>query len=718
MNFLKTVRTARLVVIVTLLSLAGITLAAPVKTDQVEAELIAEKTALVPGQPTTVALRLKIAKGWHTYWRNPGDTGLPTTLAWTLPAGVTASAIEWPAPHALPVGPLVNYGYESEALHLVTLTTAPDFAPGREAKLAAKAEWLVCRETCIPQSADLTLTLPVANTAEPDLRSGKAIAATRAALPQPLAGWQAKATGTGAKVVLALTPPANAGDPGALRFFPYEEGRIEASVPQVLKRDGDAYQLTLPVASQLAPGFTRVAGVVTANNGLAHAGGLQRAAIVDVPLTGSVVAGTKPVLATPRLNVGAEGVGAGGLSLGLAALFAFLGGIALNLMPCVFPVLSLKVMGFVAHQDSKAMLHREAGAFAAGVVLTFVALGVALLSLRATGEQLGWGFQLQSPGVITALALLFAVLALNLSGVFEFGQLAPAAIRGWSSQNRTLDAFGSGVLAVIVASPCTAPFMGAALGYALVQTTPATVTVFVALGAGMALPYVLLAWFPGWRRRLPKSGAWIVRFKQFLAFPLYATVAWLAWVLGVQLGNDAVLRLLSGLVAVAFALWAWHAFQMRGARAWSVAALVGLAAVAIVVKPLMLLEVAATDAATAREATAANDPWQPYTSARVAELTGAGRAVFIDFTAAWCVTCQVNKKLVLSDDVVLDAFTKRNVALVRADWTRRDPAITQALAALGRNGVPVYVLHRPGKESLLLPEVLSRQIVLDALATI
>jgi thiol:disulfide interchange protein DsbD len=608
---LRTVRLARLVVIATLLTLAGIAFAAPVKTAQVEAELIAEKTALVPGQPTTVALRLKIAKGWHTYWRNPGDTGLPTTLAWTLPSGVAASAIEWPAPHALPVGPLVNYGYESEALHLVTLTTVPEFAPGREATLAAKAEWLVCRETCFPQGAELTLTLPVANTAGPDPRFGKAIAATRAALPQPLVGWQVTAEGAGAKVVVALTPPAGAGDPGTLHFFPYEEGRIEASVPQVFKRDGDAYLLTLPVASQLAPGFTRVAGVITATNGLADVGGLQRAAIVDVPLTGSVIAGPKLVLATPALNVGAEGFGAGGLSLGLAVLFAFLGGIVLNLMPCVFPVLSLKVMGFVAHQDSKATLHREAGAFAAGVVLTFVALGVALLSLRATGEQLGWGFQLQSPGVITALALLFCVLALNLSGVFEFGQLAPAAIRGWTSQNRTLDAFGSGILAVIVASPCTAPFMGAALGYAMVQNTSATVTVFAALGAGMALPYVLLAWFPGWRRRLPKPGAWMVRFKQFLAFPLYATVAWLAWVLGVQLDNDAVLRLLATLVAVAFALWAWQAFQMRGARAWSVAALVGVIAAAIVGRPLMLLEAPVVDAATVRGPVAATDPWQP-----------------------------------------------------------------------------------------------------------
>ena len=712
------VRLARLILFAALLAPAGSPIAAPVQTAQVEAELIAETTALVPGQPTTVALRLRIAAGWHTYWRNPGDTGLPTTLAWTLPTGIAAGAIEWPAPRALPVGPLVNYGYKDEALHLVTLTVAPDLAPGREVKLAAKADWLVCREACFPESVDLTLTLPIAITAGADPRFGKAIAAARVALPQPLAGWQAKAEGADAKVVLALTPPAGTADPGTLRFFPFEEGRIEASAPQVLKRDGDVYLLNLPVASQLAPGFTRVAGVVTATNGLPHAGGLQRAAIVDVPLVGSVVAGPKPVLGTSTLSASAGRSGTGDLSLGLAVLFAFFGGIVLNLMPCVFPVLSLKVLGFVAHQDSKATLHREAGAFAAGVLLTFVALGVALLSLRATGEQLGWGFQLQSPGVITALALLFGVLALNLSGVFEFGQLAPAALRGWTSKNRTLDAFGSGVLSVIVASPCTAPFMGAALGYAIVQTTAATIGVFVALGAGMALPYVLLAWFPGWRRHLPKPGAWMLRFKQLLAFPLYATVAWLAWVLGVQLGNDAVLRLLAMLVAVAFALWAWHAHRMRGARVWSAAAFTGVIAAAILGRPLMLLEAPVVDAESVRGPVATADPWQPYTSTRVAELTGAGRAVFVDFTAAWCVTCQVNKGLVLTNVKVLDAFAKRNVALVRADWTRRDPAITQALTALGRSGVPVYVLHRPGKEPLLLPEVLSQNIVLDALATI
>lgn len=713
----KVPRPAVLIAAAVLFLLAPVIHAASVKTPQVEAELIAEQTALVPGQSTTVALRLKIADGWHTYWRNPGDTGLPTTIAWTLPPGITASAIEWPAPSALPVGPLVNYGYKTEVLHLVTLKTAPDFGPGAAVKLAAKADWLVCRETCFPESADLVLTLPVANTAERDARHGKAIAAARAALPRPLVGWQVNAVANGAKLLLSVTPPAGA-DPGGLRFYPYEEGRIEPSLPQLLKRDGEGYLLTLPVSSQLAPDFTRVAGVVTATKGLADADGLHRAAIIDVPLTGSVIAGPKPAQTTPALNVNADADANSGLSLALAMLFAVLGGIILNLMPCVFPVLSLKVMGFLGHHDSKATLRREAGAFAAGVVLTFVALGVVLLSLRATGEQLGWGFQLQSPGVITALALLFAVLALNLSGVFEFGQLTPAALRGWTAKNRTVDAFGSGVLAVVVASPCTAPFMGAALGYAMLQTTAATILIFVALGVGMAVPYVLLACYPGWRRHLPKPGAWMMRFKQLLAFPLYVTVAWLAWVLGAQLGNDAVLRLLSALLAFAFALWAWHAFRTRGTKAWSIAALAGVTAAAVIGSPLMVLEAPASDSAAIRAPTSPADLWQPYVPARIAELTGAGQPVFIDFTAAWCVTCQVNKSLVLTNKTVLDAFAERNVALMRADWTRRDPAITEALTALGRSGVPVYVLHRPGKAPLLLPEVLSQQLMLDALATI
>ena len=686
--------------------------AGPVKTPNVEAELVPASAAAVPGQTLVVALRIKHRDGWHTYWRNPGDSGLPTTIEWKLPAGWKAGAIEWPAPHALPAGPLVNYGYEGEILLPTPIAVSRDTPLGGEAKIAARADWLVCKETCIPEGADLDLALPVAATAGPHAKWGASINATLASMPKPLAGWTARATGEGQRIKLVLTPPSGAAPPGKIRFFPDDERRIEPSAPQALAREGEAWVLTLPVAFQLAPGFTRVAGVLSASGGFSGV----KAATIDVPLAGSVVAGPKPVEAPVPAFLPAAPSGAVPMSLALAALLAFVGGMILNLMPCVLPVLSIKVLGFAEHHDSKGTMRREGLSYGAGVVLTFVALAAGLVALRSAGEQLGWGFQLQSPVVVTALAVLFFVLALNLSGVFEFGQLAPASVRGWTAKNRTLDAFGSGILAVVVASPCTAPFMGAALGFALAQPIAETIAVFVALGLGMALPYVALAWFPAWRRVLPRPGAWMLRFKQLLAFPLYATVAWLAWVLGTQLDVDAMLRLAVALCALAFALWAWHAARTGGGVAWKVAALAALAGAIVVAKPLATAEPGSVSNASA-STSAGGEAWVAYSPAKLAELAAAG-PVFVDFTAAWCVTCQVNKRLVLTDPAVVAAFGQRRVTLVRADWTRRDPDITRALAALGRNGVPVYVLYRPGKEALLLPEVLTTTIVHDALATL
>jgi thiol:disulfide interchange protein DsbD len=503
-----------------------------------------------------------------------------------------------------------------------------------------------------------------------------------------------------------------------LYFFAHADALIEPSKPQTLARDGDAYVLTLSVSSALAPGFVNVDGVLTASKGFADGrGATVRAATIDVALAGTVEAGPKPPLAqAPTLNLAPPA--ASSMNLLVAFAFALIGGVILNLMPCVFPVLSLKVMGFATHHDNRTTLHAEAVAFATGVIVTFVVLGLALAALRAAGEQLGWGFQLQSPAVVTALAILFFVLALNLSGVFEFGQLAPSSAAGWTSANRTFDAFGSGVLAVVIASPCTAPFMGAALGYALTGGTATTLAVFGALGVGMALPYVLLALFPGWRRRLPKSGPWLARLKQLLAFPLYATVVWLAWVLGAQRDVDAVARLLLSLLGIGFALWAWHIVRTGGARPWGFAGAAAIVAAIVVAWPLVAANGTANAVVRSSDANRAADGWLPFSPQTVTELTAQNRAVFIDFTAAWCVTCQVNKRLVLADDEVIAAFARKNVALIRADWTRRDDDITKALAALGRNGVPVYVLYRPGKTELLLPEVLQKQVVLDALATL
>ena len=708
-----------LVAVMALAAAPTLALGAPVKTDHVEAELVSAQSAVVPGQPATVALRLKIEDGWHTYWKNPGDSGLPTTLAWKLPPGFAASDIAWPPPRALPVGPLVNHGFEGEVLHLVTITPPADAKPGSDATLAARADWLVCKETCIPDGADLSLTLPVATTAATDAAWGSRIEAARAALPRALDGWTTSARGDGDRIVLTLTPPAGAADPGALHFFADADARIEPSGAQSLARgDGGAYALTLPVSSALAGDFKRLTGVVTADKGFSAGGGTVKAATIDAPLAGAVVAGPKPKLdAGPTLDVNARAApSAGGTTFVAALALAFLGGMILNLMPCVFPVLSLKALSLAGpgHSDGPSM-RVGALAFAAGVMATFVALAALLLALRAAGEQVGWGFQLQSPGVVTALAVLFFVLALNLSGVFEFGAL-------WTGSGRALpnphaDAFLSGVLAVVIASPCTAPFMGAALGYALTAPAAATLAVFAVLGAGMALPFALLSWFPAWRRVLPRPGPWMARLKQVLAFPLYATVAWLVWVLGAQVDNDAVVRLLITLVVVAFALWAWRAFRGGASGGFRVAALLAVAGAVALAWPLLRGDAAAS-AASAPKSGASETAWQPWSPARVADLSRDGVPVFVDFTAAWCVTCQVNKRLVLNDASVRAAFAQRNVALVRADWTRRDPAITQALARLGRNGVPVYVLYRPGREPLVLPEVLSKGIVEDALAAL
>ena len=689
---------------------------APVRTAHVEAELVSAKAAPTPGEPLTVALRLSMERGWHTYWQNPGDSGLPTTIAWKLPAGVTAGPLQWPSPQTIPVGPLVNYGYEDEVLLLTDLALAPGFSSGKTVTLLARADWLVCKETCIPEGADLSLTLPVDAAAQSSTRWADAIAKTRAALPRPLAGWKLTATGAGSQVDVTLTPSAEGSDPGNVHFFPFAEGQIEASGAQRLTRDGATYTLSLPVASRRVGEFARVAGVLTASKGL----GDQRAVTIDVPLSGALVAGTAPPetasASAPALLAPATAESA--VSLGVALGFALIGGVLLNLMPCVFPVLSLKVLGFAAHHDNRAAMRVHGVAFAAGVIVSFWLLAAGLLALRAAGQQLGWGFQLQSPLVVAGLAVLFFVLALNLSGVFEMRQLLPSAVATWTAKNAYVNDALSGALAVVVASPCSAPFMGVALGYALTETATATFMMFSALGIGMAFPYLLFAFFPGWPRKLPRPGPWMLRLKQVLAFPLYATVIWLAWVLGAQLDNDAVARLGGMLLLIALALWAGQTMRSGGVRAWGMASLASIAGALVIGWPVIAAS-AGDSAATASKTIAADSgPWRAYAPDRVAQLTAAGRAVFVDFTAAWCVTCQVNKRLVLNTDTVQRAFTHGNVALLRADWTRRDPVIAQALAALGRNGVPVYALYRPGKEPLLLPEVLKGQDILEAIAAL
>ena len=687
---------------------AALLLAAPaahsdplVKTEHVEAQLVSDQASAQPGKPILVGLKLRMAEHWHTYWKNPGDSGLPTRIQWTLPPGWKAGPIEWPYPSPLPVGPLMNYGYEDDVVLLSHLTPPADAKPGT-AEIRAHAEWLVCKDICVPEKGELELSLPVsAAPPKPDPRYLAHIERAQEMLPVSPAGWKSEAAISGKSLIVRVTAPEGAALPAKAAFFPERELLIEPAAPEKVTRDGRTLQFEMKLADPPLADVKSVDGVAVAQAGWPGTDG-RRGLAVAAPVVASL-----PGLAGATSGpIGTEAIGG---SAWAALAFAFLGGLILNLMPCVFPVLGIKVMGFVEHAHGETRAMRLQGAiFAAGVILSFGALAAIMLALRAGGAQLGWGFQLQSPVVVSLLACLFFVLALNLSGVFEWGAFAQSMTSSLTARGRYADAFLSGVLATVVATPCTAPFMGAAVGFTMSQGTGLALAVFLMLGVGTALPVFALALFPALLRKLPRPGAWMETFKQVLAFPLFATSAWLAWVLGAQAGNDAVLALLLGLVFIALGAWMYGRWAHAGWR-WQPALAVLLGALGLFVA----WPSSAPAGATTGMARAEGEAWEAWTPEKVRTYLAQGRPVFVDFTAAWCVTCQLNKRVALHDRAVEKAFADRRVARLTADWTRQDPAITQALAALGRNAVPVYALYLPGDESpRLLPEVLTPSIVL------
>jgi DsbC/DsbD-like thiol-disulfide interchange protein/cytochrome c biogenesis protein CcdA len=677
---------------------------AVVTTDQVRAELVAHAPeGVAPGKPLQLGLAITHQPKWHTYWKNPGDSGLPTSLTWQLPAGVAAGEIAWPTPQKLPVGPLMNYGYEGQLLLPVAVTVNNFDADTLEVKL--RADWLVCKDVCIPEGGDFVLKLPsraatVGHTALFD--------AARAAQPVDVPGATATAEVGAQSLSLRVSGLPAAWQGQTLQWFPETAGVIENAARGEARWDGAAWVVQQPLSTQRSESPARMHAVLTAPGeaagirvGFAIAGAWPP--LVAAPAIAPVTAVDAPAPAPPPPTPP--------IGFGLALLFALVGGALLNLMPCVFPVLSLKVLGFTRQHDRRQLL---AGglAYTAGVVVSFVALAAVLIALRAGGEQLGWGFQLQSPGFVALLAVLFTLIGLNLAGLFEFGSLLPSSVAAARAQHPLIDSALTGVLAVAVASPCTAPFMGASLGLAATLPAAQALTVFAALGLGMALPYLAASVWPGLADRLPRPGPWMLRFKTFMAFPMFATVVWLAWVLGQQVGIDGVAALLALLVALAFVAWAFGTpgFSRRARIAFGAASITLFGSTLAWAWPALREQPPATTAA------AASDGWEPWSAARVAELVAEGRPVFVDFTAAWCVTCQLNKRTTLNNDGLRADFATRRVALLRADWTRRDPAIGSALSQLGRNGVPVYALHRPGTSApVLLPEILTVQAVRDAL---
>jgi len=686
--------------------------AAVVNTPQVRAELVAQAPeGVVAGKAMWLGLKVVHQPHWHTYWKNPGDSGLPTTLQWSLPAGVAAADIQWPTPSRLPIGPLMNFGYEGTLLLPVPVTVAPHFK-GDTLNIKLRADWLVCKDVCIPEGGDFVLQLPVQ---QATAVHGVDFDAARAALPQTVAGAKARAAVDGQELVVTVSGLPAAWQGRDMDFLPETGGIINHAAKLQARWQGDTWTARVPLDLQRSESPRTLPAVLISAG---QPAGLQLEAAVTTPWPAPA---PTPAALPPLGNAQASSPAAGtGLdqSLALSLALALAGGLLLNLMPCVFPVLSLKVLGFASHANDRRGLLLGGLAYTSGVVLSFVALAATLLALRASGEQLGWGFQLQQPGVVVVLAALFTLIGLNLAGLFEFGSLLPGSLAATRARHPMVDSALTGVLAVAVASPCTAPFMGAALGAAVTLPTTQALAVFAALGLGMALPYLLASAWPAVARLLPRPGVWMAHFKTVMAFPMFATVVWLAWVLGVQVGVDGVAALLGLLVALAFGAWALGspALGTKARAVFGSAAVLLLMAALVWALPALRQDAAAQPSHNG-SGTGTSEAWQPWSPERVAQAQSAGQPVFVDFTAAWCVTCQFNKRTTLAAAEVKQAFADKKVLLLRADWTRRDAAISAELSRLGRSGVPVYALYPPGAAApQLLSEILSVAEVSSALA--
>jgi thiol:disulfide interchange protein/DsbC/DsbD-like thiol-disulfide interchange protein len=693
--------------------------AVSVKTEHVEAELVPQTDGAAPGSTFYVALHQKITPGWHTYWRNPGDAGQATSIAWTLPASFSAGDIVWPAPERFMAGPLMNYVFSDEVYLPVAITVPADAKPGQTLTLKGAVDWLVCKDVCIPEDANLSLDVPISTSPVLDPKWGKAITDTLAAAPKP-AGLKATFSSGAGGVTLSIVGDAVKGlNVAHAYFFPYNGAVIDQIKPQQAMRGSDGLTMIL------APGYdfqknkppATLDGVIELDPRHAY----EVSATPGAALVGA--AGAAPPVVTTDAGKGggsAAAAAGGGSNLGLLAAvgLAFLGGIILNLMPCVFPVLSIKAAALVRHVESPARARTEGIAFLIGCVATFVILAAVLIAAQKAGQAVGWGFQLQSPGMVAALVLIMLAVGLNLSGVFEIGLSAQGVGQGLAARSDIIGALFTGVLAVVVAAPCTAPFMAPAIGWALTQPPLSALLVFFALGVGLAAPFVAVSFMPALFRLLPKPGAWMDMLRKVLAFPMYGAAAYFAWVFAQQTASSALLFLLAAGVVLGFAAFLWGVSQ-HAVRPWASRAIALVALIAVV--PISALgagmsaPAAAVDGATAGPV--AGVPTQAWSPEKVASLQAAGKPIFVDFTAAWCVTCQVNERTALATQAVADAFKKTGAVYLKADWTNRNADIAKALQAEGRSGVPLYLLYDANGSATpkILPQLLTSGAVVEAL---
>jgi thiol:disulfide interchange protein/DsbC/DsbD-like thiol-disulfide interchange protein len=696
-----------------------------VATDNVKAQLVSEVSAIAPGQSFWVALEFNIRDGWHTYWRNPGDSGQATKLAWQLPAGFTAGDIVWATPHRFEIPPLVNYGYAKQAVHLVNITAPRDLRPGTPVVLSAKAGWLVCSDVCIPEDADLQLKLPVsAGPGASDPADAALFAAARSELPSAeLAATTARIQDGRLVIALGRAWGATLPQIKSLAFYPYDDGGIEYAAPQTLSRTADGVELAMKLGYQ-PPKAGPIRGVLLATE---QSGSDTVAVPMEIAAsfsgTGGAQAKGAAQIAAAAAGSAAGAAGKTTASLPVLLLFAILGGLILNLMPCVFPVLSIKAIGLVEQAKKHPAAVRAKGlVFALGVISSMLCLAAVLLALRSGGEQIGWGFQLQSPLFVTLLVYLLLAVGLNLSGVFEVGGGLAGVGDGLTQGDSYRASFFTGVLTTLVATPCTAPYMAFAVGAALTQPPIYALGIFAALGFGLSLPYLLLSFAPWMRRALPKPGAWMDTLKQAFAFPIYASAAWLLWVLAQQTSSFGLGAALGGAILIAFAAWAYQKSK-SSSTGGRVTALVTatLAVLLALVLPVRFADIAAASSGAAAGGAHDADGWQPYDAAEVAKLSAAGQPLLVNFTASWCLTCLVNERNAFTDSAVQAVFRSKGVTLMKGDWTNRDPAITRALASFGRAGVPLYVVYnsKPGvSEPVILPQILTAGVVQAAFADI
>ncbi len=668
-----------------------------VATEHAQTRLVSERTGFAPGETVWVALSQKLQEGWHVYWKNPGDSGLPLELKWTLPAGYSAGDVVYPTPEPISVGPLVNFGFHGEPIFLVPITAPADAQSGAAVEVKLTARWLICAEICVPEEGDFSFMLPVSDAPETNADEAGLFAKARAATPVAFTG-EAAFNADKDKLVLRAAPMEKARD---AYFFPTTEGLTEPAAKQRLALKDSAVTVTMTPGPVYEPnGLATLEGVLLLTGKDGKKQGYEiKAAKSETSLAASAAGG-------------APGAARSSGGLPILLVTAFLGGIILNVMPCVFPIIFIKAASLLSDAQRDARIARSHGLFyGAGVIATFAALGLLLLALRAGGEQLGWGFHLQSPVVVMLSAYVLLMMGLNLSGVFHVGSSVQGVGGGLADRGGPVGSFFTGALAVFVTAPCIGPLLTAPMGAALLLPPAEGMLIFVAMALGLAAPYVALSFIPALGRLLPRPGPWMITLKQVLAFPVFGAAAYFLWVLAQQTGPEGLAKALAGGLLLAFAAWLFEQSKTSGKSALIRigAAVAAIAAIA----PIVTLKL--VDSAQAAEGKHGAIESAPYGGAELAALRAEGRPVFIDFTAAWCVTCQFNKLTVFSSAGLAKAFSENNVAFLVADWTTRDPEVTKALAEFGASGVPLYVYYPPAGEPRVLPLPLSERDILNAL---